>query len=90
MTLEEVFAFSWHPYAVEQGQDYTSEIPTRVEFRLTPIATGTLLVITESGFENVPPSRRDEAYQMNEGGWTEQMKNIERHVSHGITGNAAS
>jgi hypothetical protein len=41
---------------------------------------GTLLVLTESGFDKIPPERRLEAFRMNEDGWTEQMKNIEKHV----------
>jgi uncharacterized protein YndB with AHSA1/START domain len=52
-----------------------------VEFRLEPTATGTRLTLTESGFENVPAHRRAQAFRMNEGGWTQQMKNIETHVA---------
>jgi hypothetical protein len=40
-----------------------------------------LLLLTESRFENVPRDRRLEAFRMNDGGWTEQMKNIEKHVA---------
>ena len=38
---------------------------------------GTLLVLTESGFEKIPGDRRLEAFRRNDGGWAEQMKNIE-------------
>jgi len=38
------------------------------------------LIVTESGFDSLPASRRDEAFRMNDGGWTEQMKNIETYV----------
>jgi len=34
----------------------------------------------ESGFDKIPLSRRAEAFRMNEGGWTEQIENIRRHV----------
>jgi uncharacterized protein YndB with AHSA1/START domain len=34
-----------------------------------------------AGFEQVPEHRRAEAFEMNEGGWEEQMKNIAAHVS---------
>jgi hypothetical protein len=40
-----------------------------------------LLSVVESGFDNIPPSRRREAFRMNSGGWDEQMKNIEKHVA---------
>jgi hypothetical protein len=42
---------------------------------------GTLLTVTESGFQKLPPERRAEAFRMNEGGWAEQLQNIERHVA---------
>jgi uncharacterized protein YndB with AHSA1/START domain len=80
MDPERLFSFTWHPYAVDPNQDYTQETPTLVEFRLEPIAGGTLLRVTESGFDKIPANRRQEAFRMNDGGWNEQMKNIERHV----------
>jgi uncharacterized protein YndB with AHSA1/START domain len=78
---ERLFSFTWHPYAIEPGVDYSSEPPTLVEFKLEPIPTGTLLVVTESGFDKIPSGRRLEAFRMNEGGWVEQMKNIASHVA---------
>lgn len=84
MEPERLFSFTWHPYAVDPGVDYSQEEPTLVEFRLQPTATGTLLTLTESGFDKIPSHRRGEAMRMNEGGWTQQMKNIESHVArHG-------
>jgi len=80
---QRLFAYSWHPYAVDPTQDYSHETPTRVEFTLQPSATGTLLRLVESGFENVPAARRAEAFRMNEGGWSAQMSNIERYLGHG-------
>ena len=76
-----LFSFTWHPYGIDPDVDYTKEEPTLVEFRLAPSAKGTLLTITESGFERVPAQRRDEAFRMNERGWTAQVKNIEKHVT---------
>jgi uncharacterized protein YndB with AHSA1/START domain len=77
---ERLFSFTWHPYAIDPAQDYTAESPTLVEFRLEPTPTGTLLTLTESGFDKVPAHRRAEAFRMNDNGWTQQMKNIEAHV----------
>jgi uncharacterized protein YndB with AHSA1/START domain len=77
---ERLFAFTWRPYAVDPKVDYSQEEPTLVEFTLQPAATGTLLVITESGFDKVPAGRRDEAFRMNERGWSAQIDNIARHV----------
>jgi uncharacterized protein YndB with AHSA1/START domain len=81
MEPERLFSFTWHPYAVDPQTDYSKEAPTLVEFRLEPIADGTLLTLTESGFDKVPVGRRLEAFRRNEGGWEQQMKNIETHVS---------
>ena len=80
MEPERLFSFTWHPYAVDLQRDYSKEPSTLVEFRLEPKGDGTLLTLTESGFSKLPADRRLEAFRMNDGGWTEQMKNIERHV----------
>ena len=80
MEHERLFSFTWHPYAVDLKRDYSKETPTLVEFRLEKTADGTLLVVTESGFDKIPPDRRLEAFRMNDDGWTEQMKNVEKHV----------
>jgi uncharacterized protein YndB with AHSA1/START domain len=81
MEPERLFSFTWHPYAIDPKVDYSAEPQTLVEFRLEKTAQGTLLMVTESGFEGIPAGRRAEAFLRNDGGWTEQMKNIERHVA---------
>jgi uncharacterized protein YndB with AHSA1/START domain len=81
MELERLFSFTWHPYAVDLQKDYSTETPTLVEFGLEKTPTGTLLRVTESGFDKIPSERRVEALRMNDGGWVEQMKNIAAHVS---------
>jgi uncharacterized protein YndB with AHSA1/START domain len=78
---ERYFAYRWHPYAIEPDVDYSPEPMTLVEFRLDEADGGILLTIIESGFDRIPLARRAEAFRMNEQGWTEQTRNIERHVS---------
>lgn len=78
---EQLFSYRWHPYAVDPGVDYSSEPTTLVEFRLSEVAAGTQLSVVESGFDRLPPARRAEAFRMNDGGWAEQIKNIERHLA---------
>jgi uncharacterized protein YndB with AHSA1/START domain len=78
---ERYFAYRWHPYAVDPNVDFSSEPTTLVEFRLEEADGGTVLTVIESGFDRIPLARRAEAFRMNDGGWTEQMKNIERYVS---------
>jgi uncharacterized protein YndB with AHSA1/START domain len=80
MEPERLFSFSWHPYAIDPKENYGAEPPTLVEFTLEKTATGTLLRIVESGFDKVPSKRRDEAFRMNERGWSIQLENIAQHV----------
>lgn len=81
MEPEQYFSYTWHPYAIDPSVDYSTETPTLVEFRLEKTVTGTLLMVSESGFEDVPSERRQEAFRKNEGGWAQQMKNIETYVT---------
>ena len=82
MEPKRLFSFHWHPGAVDANADYSKEPPTLVEFKLEPVGNGTLLLITESGFDAIPAARRDGAFRMNNGGWTEQVKNIEAYLTN--------
>ncbi len=81
MVPQRLFSFTWHPYAIDPAVDYSQEPATLVEFKLEASATGTVLLLTESGFDKIPAGRRPEAFRMNDGGWSEQMKNIAQHVA---------
>lgn len=80
-----VFAFRWHPYAIDPGKDYTKEPTTLVTFELEEASGGTLLTITESGFDRIPLERRAEAFTSNEQGWTEQAKLIQKYLEQRST-----
>ena len=80
MEPERYLSFRWHPNAVDPTADYSPEPTTLVEFTLEEVKEGTRLTIVESGFDALPPGRRDEAWRSNDGGWSEQMKNVARHV----------
>jgi uncharacterized protein YndB with AHSA1/START domain len=81
MKPESYFSYTWHPYAIDPTVDYSDETPTLVEFNLEPTDTGTLLRITESGFDKIPAHRRAEAFKMDDGGWTSQIRNIANYVA---------
>ena len=51
-----------------------------MEFRLEEQDGGTLLTVTESGFDALPEEHRSESFLRNESGWTGQMDNIREHV----------
>ena len=78
---ERLFSYRWHPG--DPNGDYSAEPMTLVEFTLEDAGTDTRLTIVESGFDKIPLARRAEAFRMNEGGWEEQMKNVERYVAQG-------
>jgi hypothetical protein len=54
--------FRWHPFAVEPDVDYTKEPMTLIVFELEEISGGTLLTITESGFDQIPLERRGQGF----------------------------
>ena len=83
MEPERLFSWRWHPNAVDPKRDYSKDPTTLVEFTLEEKDGGTLLTVVESGFDQVPSAYRATAFRSNRGGWTEQMKNIERHVAAG-------
>jgi hypothetical protein len=66
---------------VDPKVDYSGEPTTLVEFRLEDAPGGTLLTITESGFEGVPAHRRAVAFRSNDEGWGIQLENIAKHVA---------
>jgi len=76
-----LFSFRWHPFAMETGVDYSKEPTTLVAFELEEASGGTLLTVTESGFDGIPLERRAKAFEANEGGWTAQMKLIEKYLA---------
>jgi uncharacterized protein YndB with AHSA1/START domain len=81
MEPERYFSYTWHPYPADPNIDYSKETPTLVEFTLEATPTGTLLTVTETGFEKLPAGRRPDALRMNDRGWTQQIENIESYVA---------
>lgn len=78
-----LFSFRWHPYAVDPEVDYSNEPTTLVVFELEETPEGTLLTITESGFDGIPLSRRATAFEMNERGWEAQIALIAKYLTQG-------
>ena len=80
---ERLFSFRWHPAAVDTGVDYSAEPTTLIVFTLEDAAEGTLLTVTESGFDRIPLARRAQAFSANSQGWAAVMTLIERYLAHG-------
>lgn len=77
---ERLFVFRWHPYAVEEGVDYSAEPTTLVSFTLDDNNGGIRLTIVESGFDAIPESRRARAFSANSNGWAAQAENLRKYV----------
>ena len=77
---EQRFSFRWHPFAIEEGVDYSAEPTTLVEFTLEDAPGGTLLKVVESGFDRIPASRRARAFEMNAKGWAGQLVAIGKYL----------
>ena len=80
MEPERVLAWRWH-VLIDAASGRVSEPATLVEFHLEDVDGGTLLTVTESGFDRMPAEYRDAAYRGNEGGWSQQMASIERYLA---------
>ena len=78
---QRLFSYRWHPYAVEPGIDYSKEPMTLVVFELEDAPNGTMLTVTESGFDRIPVERRARAFERDSEGWTMQMTLIEKYLA---------
>ena len=76
-----LFSFRWHPFAMDKNVDYSKEPSTLVVFELEEATGGTMLTVTESGFDRIPLERRAKAFAANEGGWAAQMNLIEKYLA---------
>jgi uncharacterized protein YndB with AHSA1/START domain len=85
MEPQRLLSFTWaYPKSLDRATyspDHFNNAKTLVEFRLEPTPAGTLLRITQSGFSGVPDAYREEAYRRNQGGRSEQVKNIENYLA---------
>lgn len=75
------FAFRWHPFPVGPAAPAADEPMTQVTFTLAQADDGIELTVTETGFEALPPARREPAFNANNGGWAHQMQLIARYLS---------
>jgi uncharacterized protein YndB with AHSA1/START domain len=81
MEPQKLFSYRWHPHAVDPNKDYSSEPTTLVTFELEEQKDGTLLRVTESGFDQIPIARRATAFRENGEGWAAQIQNVEKYLA---------
>lgn len=81
MVAERIFAFRWHPFAIDTNADYSAEPMTLIEFTLEEVGDGVLLKVTETGFDKIPLARRANAFSANESGWSVVVELIEAYLA---------
>ena len=74
-----IFAFTG-VHAADPANPTEDDPSTLVEFRLEKTPEGCRLTVRESGFNALPPDRRDEAMRDNEQGWEIQTGNVKAYV----------
>jgi len=79
-----LFSYRWHPFAIDTEVDYSHEEMTLVVFELQETEGGTLLTITESGFDRIPLARRADAFEANDEGWLAQSRLIEKYLARPV------
>ena len=76
---QRLFSWRWQP-----GGDPNidpAEPMTLVVFELEEVPEGTRLTVRESGFDQIPVSRRGKAYRENDAGWTGQVENLRKYLA---------
>lgn len=80
MVPEERFSWRWHPGTNPSGEDLSGEPMTLVEFHLEDAEGGTLVTVTETGFDLLLQDRQARVFGENEGGWQAQMASLEQYL----------
>jgi len=78
---ERRFSFEWLPVEVEPGGDEEAAPRTLVTFELTQETEGVRLRISESGFDQLSPAQKADAFMRNDEGWTLQLRSIEGYLA---------
>ena len=74
--------FGQHAHAYQALSTQAAAFHTQfVQLMNGGAASGTLLVVTESGFDKIPSDRRAEAFLRNDGGWAHQTRLIEKYLA---------
>jgi uncharacterized protein YndB with AHSA1/START domain len=77
MEPEHTFSWRWQPGAASQEEDE----PTLVEFHLEELPEGTLVIVSESGFDRISLARRTKAFEENSRGWEIQLESLAQYAA---------
>jgi uncharacterized protein YndB with AHSA1/START domain len=76
MEPEHTFSWRWHPGSARADEDGA----TLVEFHLEETPEGTIVTVTETGFDRISLARRAKAFEENGRGWEMQMNALKQYV----------
>lgn len=76
LTPETAFAYRWHPGEDCPVDKHPLDEMTTVRFELQDHPEGTWLTLTESGFENIPETRRAWCFGQNSEGWEQELPKL--------------
>ncbi len=79
MEPEQKFSWRWHPGSATQ-EDGT----TLVEFDLEEVPEGTLVTVTETGFDRISIARRAKAFEENQIGWDLELDSLKEYVRQAV------
>lgn len=77
MEPEHTFSWRWHPGSAKADEDDT----TFVKFHLEEVTEGTVVTVTESGFDHIALVRRAKAFEENTRGWEIQLESLQQHAT---------
>jgi uncharacterized protein YndB with AHSA1/START domain len=78
------FAYKWHPGEDCAIDKYPDDQMTLVRFQLADDPDGTLVTLTESGFDRLPDDRRAAALQANIDGWKWELAELRVYLELGV------
>lgn len=77
MEPEHTFSWRWHPGSAKVDEDGS----TLVEFHLEDRPDGTLVTVTETGFDRISLARRANALERNVRGWEMQLESLMQYAT---------
>jgi uncharacterized protein YndB with AHSA1/START domain len=81
MQPEHRFSWRWKAAGKSAGEPGDDDVMTTVVFELEEVDGGTMVKVTESGFDQLSAARRARAFHGNEEGWTLQLQNLREYAA---------
>ena len=80
LTPPKRLVWQWHPGEVDSKVDYSREARTTVTFELEPAGTGTRIILSETGFDEIALERRAKVFKDNSQGWGDVLTWLQKHA----------